>query len=200
MPFAGAEAPNGFLLCDGSEQLISSYPLLFNVIGYTYKAQGLLIGAATFAVPDLRGRFPLGPDNMNNGTLVPAVSNPTNYVTTIASNADRVTDIQADNIGLGNGSEQVSLSVDQLPEHKHDLRGTTSTGDKGLQYYAMRNSSDPITDVDVVAHTTNGPDSAGNGQFLTNSGGVDSPTLGNPINKMNPYLTLNYIIFTGTYA
>ncbi len=200
MPFAGTEVPNGFLFCDGSEQLISNFPLLFGIIGYTYKAQGLLVGASTFAVPDLRGRFPLGPDNMNNGTLVPAASNPENYITTISANADRVTDVQADNLGLGNGSEQVSLSVDQLPDHKHDLRGTTSTGDKGLQYYAMRNSSDPITDIDVVTHTTNGPDSAGNGQFLTNSGGVDSATLGNPINKMNPYLTLNYIIYTGTYA
>jgi microcystin-dependent protein len=199
MPFAGTAVPNGFLFCDGSEQLISNFSLLFGVIGYTYKAQGLLVGAATFAVPDLRGRFPLGPDNMNNGTLVPEKTNPTNYISSINATADRVTDVQADNVGLGNGSEQTTLSVDQLPDHKHDLRGTTSTGAKGLQYYAFRNSSDPITDVDVVSHTTNGPDSAGNGQYLTNSGGVDSGTLGNPLNKMNPYLTINYIIFTGTY-
>lgn len=199
MPFAGIDSPAGFLFCDGSEQLISNYPFLFGVIGYTYKAQGLLVGAATFALPDLRGRFPLGPDNMNNGTLVPDKNNTTSYISTITATADRVTDVQADNIGLGNGSEQTSLSVDQLPDHKHDLRGTTSTGGKGLQYYAFRNSSDPITDVDVVPHTTNGPDNAGNGQYLTNSGGVDNATLGNPVNKMNPYLTINYIIFTGTY-
>lgn len=204
LPFAGSAAPNGFLLCDGSEQLISAYPDLFAVIGYTYRSQSLLQGSSTFCVPDLRGRFALGADNMDNGTLVPDGSG--NYITTTldkngvpSSTANRVTDVTADNIGAGSGAEEVSLSVSQLPEHKHDMRGTTSTGDKGNQFYGIRNTSDPITDIDAVPHTTNGPDSLANGQYLTNSGGVDSPTLGQPVNKMNPYLTINYIIFTGTY-
>ena len=199
MPFAGTSAPNGFLLCDGSEQPISAYPQLFAVINYTYKAQGLLLGSSTFALPDLRGRFSLGADNMTNGTLVPDKTSPSTYITTISATADRVTDVTADSIGLGNGLEDMMLEITQLPDHKHDLRGTTASGDKGSQYYAIRNTSDAISDVDVVPHTTNGPDSLGNGQYLTNSGGVDSATLGSAINLMNPYLTLNYIIFTGTY-
>lgn len=204
LPFAGAAAPNGFLLCDGSEQLISAYPDLFAVIGYSYRAQTLLQGSSTFCVPDLRGRFALGADNMDNGTLVPDPLG--NFITTTldkngspSATANRVTDVTADNIGAGNGEEEVSLTISQLPDHKHDMRGTTSTGAKGNQFYGIRNTADPITDIDAVPHTTNGPDSLANGQYLTNSGGVDSPTLGQPVNKMNPYLTINYIIFTGTY-
>jgi len=205
LPFAGTTAPNGFLLCDGSEQLISSYPVLFAAIGTTYNGAAPLVGASTFRVPDLRGRFALGADNMDNGTLVPTPGG--SFVSSIidkdgnpGTTANRVTDITADNIGAGSGQEETTLSVSQLPDHKHDLRGTTASGTKGNQYYATRNSPDPITDIDAVPHTTNGPDAPANGQYLTNSGGIDNPTLGQPVNKMNPYLTINYIIFTGTYV
>jgi hypothetical protein len=73
-PFAGSASavPTGYLLCDGSEVLTAEYPTLFSVIGYTYKASASLIGLATFALPDLRGRFPLGKDDMDNGIEVPA--------------------------------------------------------------------------------------------------------------------------------
>ena len=51
---AGANAPSGFLKCNG--QLISrtTYASLFAVVGTTYGAGD---GSTTFAVPDLRGEF-----------------------------------------------------------------------------------------------------------------------------------------------
>jgi microcystin-dependent protein len=69
MPFAGIELPNPpggtwWLLCDGSTVDKSDYPNLFSAIGYTY---GKTIIASQFKLPDLRGRFPLGFDDMNNG-------------------------------------------------------------------------------------------------------------------------------------
>jgi microcystin-dependent protein len=196
-PFAGTVVPVGYLLCDGAEQLIANYPELFTAIGYTYKALGLLQGVSTFALPDLRGRFPLGKDSMNNGTAVPSLIDGS-LITTIDPAADRVTDVTADTVGLSNGTEEKDIAVTNLPDHKHDLKGTDTSGGKGNQYYAIRNSPDPITDVDVVPHTGNGPDAAGTGQYLTNSGGVQtSGSLGIPVNIMNPYLTINYIIFTG---
>jgi len=196
-PFAGTVVPVGYLLCDGAEQLIANYPELFTAIGYTYKALGLLQGVSTFALPDLRGRFPLGKDSMNNGTAVPSLIDGS-LITTIDPAADRVTDVTADTVGLSNGNEEKDIAVTNLPDHKHDLKGTDTSGGKGNQYYAIRNSPDPITDVDVVPHTGNGPDAAGTGQYLTNSGGVQtSGSLGIPVYIMNPYLTINYIIFTG---
>lgn len=52
LPYAGASAPGGFLLCDGATGLsTTTYADLFAVIGYTYGGSG-----ATFSLPDLRGR------------------------------------------------------------------------------------------------------------------------------------------------
>lgn len=69
-PFAGDVPPSGYLLCDGSEQSQSAFPTLFSVLGFKYKAAGLLIGFQTFALPDLRGRVALGRENMENGNTV----------------------------------------------------------------------------------------------------------------------------------
>ena len=195
-PYAGPTPPNGYLLCDGSEYLISQYPELYAVIGYTYKALGLLQGLATFAVPDLRGRFPLGQDSMFSGNTVPLAPTGATSGTTVTSSANRVTDVTADIIGNGNGTEEKAIEVQNLPEHKHDLKGTDSLGNKGNQFYGVRNSPDPITDVDAVAGS--GLDTGAVAQFLSNSGGIQNTALTDvPLNVMNPYLTVNYIIFTG---
>lgn len=54
--FAGNYAPQGWLLCDGSELPISQYPNLFAVLSTTFGGNG----AQTFCVPDFRGRLPVG--------------------------------------------------------------------------------------------------------------------------------------------
>ena len=59
--FAGADAPEGWLLCNGAEINRTTYATLFGVISTTY---GVGNGNTTFHLPDLRGRFPLGLDNM----------------------------------------------------------------------------------------------------------------------------------------
>jgi microcystin-dependent protein len=57
MPFAGTQVPQGWLPCDGSLVSREDYASLFAVVGATY-GQG--DGSTTFALPDLRARFPLG--------------------------------------------------------------------------------------------------------------------------------------------
>lgn len=57
--FAGASAPSGYLLCDGSEVSRTTYADLFAVIGENYGAGD---GSTTFLVPDLRGEFIRGFD------------------------------------------------------------------------------------------------------------------------------------------
>jgi microcystin-dependent protein len=56
-PFAGANAPTGWLLCDGSAQLRTAYAALFAVIGTIY---GPGDGSTTFNLPDGRGRTLMG--------------------------------------------------------------------------------------------------------------------------------------------
>jgi microcystin-dependent protein len=53
--FGGNFAPVGWLACNGSLLPISQYDVLFNLIGTTYGGDG----QNNFALPDLRGRFPL---------------------------------------------------------------------------------------------------------------------------------------------
>lgn len=56
--FAGAAAPAGWLLCDGSSQLRATYPALFTAIGTTYGS----VDGTHFTLPDMRGRVPFGVD------------------------------------------------------------------------------------------------------------------------------------------
>lgn len=54
---AASTAPSGFLVCDGSSVLTTSYPALFAAIGYSYGGSG-----TSFNLPDLRGEFIRGAD------------------------------------------------------------------------------------------------------------------------------------------
>jgi len=55
MPFGASTPPSGALMCDGLAYSTATQQRLFNAIGYTYGGSG-----ATFNVPDLRGRAPVG--------------------------------------------------------------------------------------------------------------------------------------------
>lgn len=55
--FAGATIPIGYLLCDGSEQKIASYPALAAVLGALY---GTASDSDYFVLPDLREAVPKG--------------------------------------------------------------------------------------------------------------------------------------------
>lgn len=54
--FGGNFAPEGWFFCDGRMLSINQFQVLFAVIGTTYGGDGV----NTFAVPDLRGRVPVG--------------------------------------------------------------------------------------------------------------------------------------------
>lgn len=198
-PFAGNSGtiPSGYLLCDGSEVPTATYGSLFAVLGYSYKPQLKLLGSATFALPDLRGRFPLGADNMNNGISVPSKADPSTLTTTnldkdgvtLSSVANRVTDITANTVGNGKGNQNVTLNVSNLPDHEHTLNNGTA------QYYA---SGIPGGTADVAATPGYGMPTTSTGYGYPGSGGVSSSSqLNTAVDIMNPYQTINYIIFTG---
>lgn len=55
--FAGATAPPGYLLCDGTAVSRSTYSALFTTIGIAYGAGN---GTTTFNLPNLQNRIPVG--------------------------------------------------------------------------------------------------------------------------------------------
>lgn len=177
LPYGGNAAPNNWLLCDGTQYRIADYPALFEAVGYNFGGRTTL-PSGFFRVPDLRGRLPLGADNMGGDSAN----------TVIAESADVV--------GATSGSETAQVLVQNLPEHKHDMRG-----DSGDQYYAIRDVSGTPNDDAAIIYDA--PTATGNGQALSNSGSVVTSlgeTLGTPLNIMNPTITLNYIIYTGRNA
>ena len=153
--FAGSTAPTGWLMCDGSVVSRTTYATLFSVIGTTY---GSGDGSTTFKLPDLRGRTPIG---VNDSTL----PNGRNQDTTGLSERSR---------GTYDGKEKVTLTVDQMPSHHHDVtyaqynRGTGSATASALQY---------------TGYTKQTSDTGG-GQAHEN---------------MQPFAIVNFIICTGKF-
>lgn len=105
--FAGDLIPAGYVECDGRAISRTQFNRLFSVLDTKF---GVGDGATTFNVPDLRGRFVLGRDNMGG------------------TSADRVTAPEADSLGAGAGEDKVTLSVAQLPSHTHSYVVASSAG------------------------------------------------------------------------
>ncbi len=94
--FAGSFAPAGWVICDGRLLAISENDALYAIVGTTYGGDGI----NTFAVPDLRGRLPVGQGN--GPGLSPRV------------------------IGQQFGVESVTLLTTQIPSHNHSFNASTA--------------------------------------------------------------------------
>lgn len=191
LPYAGINIPDNFLLCDGSEVEKNKYPQLFDVIGNNY---GIATrGVNTFKLPDLRGRFPLGRDNMDNQERIPAIEG--GFTLGGGGNADRVGGIQADQLGGSGGQSNVNLGISNLPEHVHNLRPIGSS----RQFNAVRIDTTVVPGVSPGPGL--GPTTPNGAQYLNNTGGIDTEgSLGTPVSVQNPFLTINYIIRSGPPA
>tara|TARA_B110000503_G_C7162420_1_gene420273 strand:+ start:190 stop:2181 length:1992 start_codon:yes stop_codon:yes gene_type:complete len=167
MPYAGSTAPAKWAFCYGQVVSTSTYSALFTAIGYAYDTS---LTSTSFRLPDMRGRLPLGADNIGG------------------TSANRVTAPTADVIGQSFGAESVTISVSNLPDHDHSLMG-----DAGTQFYSVTNvtggSDSNSTGISII-----GGDS---GTGLSVSGGINGWTSQENLNIMPPYLTVNYIIYTG---
>ena len=110
-PYAGSALPVGYLWCDGTNKSRLTYPGLFGAIGIRYGAGD---GSTTFGLPDMRGQFALGLDNMG-GT-------PAGRVTSASFNG-----AQALTLGGVGGEETHLLTIAEIPSHNHAGK-TLSTG------------------------------------------------------------------------
>ncbi|MBD5251392.1 MAG: tail fiber protein [Barnesiella sp.] len=99
--WAGANVPDGYLLCNGQTYKQSDYPELFKALGTTFNNAVAADGKqyqtdpGFFRVPDLRGRSVVGLHD---------------------------TDPDYTARGSGGGTKSVILSTDQLPAHAHTVK------------------------------------------------------------------------------
>lgn len=89
-------APAGWLLCDGSVLNMSAYPILGALLLDTYGGDGI----NTFALPDFRGRSPLG---VGNGT---ATGHTNHTLGQKAGNENAIVVSHSHKIGADDGSRQ----------------------------------------------------------------------------------------------
>lgn len=102
LPFAGINAPTGYLFCDGDAISRTTYSSLFGIIETNY---GVGDGSSTFNVPDLRGRVIAGQDDMGGVSA--------NRLTGLSGG------VNGDNLGATGGSETHTLTVNEIPAHTH---------------------------------------------------------------------------------
>ena len=90
--FAGTYAPTDWAFCNGQLLSISGATSLFALIGNTYGGDG----KTSFALPDLRGRVPIGYGTGPGLSPYP--------------------------LGTRAGLETVQLSLDEMPVHRHSVQ------------------------------------------------------------------------------
>jgi len=145
-------APAGWQLCQGQLLSISNFEALFNLIGTTYGGDG----QNTFALPDLRSRIPI-----HQGTLA---GGPT-YV-----------------IGEQSGTETVTITTNQMPQHNHLLNAQSANG----------NQPSPLGGVwagsPLDQYSSGAPTTTMSASLVALSGGSQ------PHDNMPPYLCVNFAI------
>jgi len=186
MPYAGASAPTGYLLCDGSSVSSSTYLALHAVISNTYGGTAYTgAGALSFNLPDLRGRLPMG---AGTGT----------GLNSSGTGAPSGTAQTARTAGQWGGEETNLLSTTEMPSHNHG--GATQGGGS--------HSHTPAGSIGNVGLGTNNLAVAGGSQWgfttsatITNTVAnhthtIDAQGGGGRHNNVPPFVVLNYIIKT----
>jgi microcystin-dependent protein len=193
---------------------------LYNVIGYIYGAENSLLGVNSFKLPDLRGRFALGLDNMNNYgniagfTQVKDSSN--NNVNTGGQigAAGRVGGATGMTLGGSAGSQNVVLDPTNVPNHSHTVSDAGHQHNEDQLFSQFNSANNGTAPVDrngnsfqyYTGAANDGDGNSGNPiWFYTKTAsattgitvGSVTGTSGQAANVMNPYLSINYIIYAG---
>jgi len=202
--FGGASAPAGWLLCDGAQIAIASYPALAGVCGMRHGAHTNGSGGAGsthFLLPDLRGRVAvglgvgvgddaIGVGAIIGGTALADVTTGTLFGAETVTLTEAQSDVVAHTHSLGNTSHTHTTAA---VAHTHPINYLSGGGS-----YASGG-----------AVTWTQPDGGGGSTFSTTStaAAIDSATSGitlgtaaavaaNAHTNLQPFLVAAYIVKT----
>jgi len=158
--------PKGWAFCDGQLLPINQNQVLFSLLGTTYGGNG----QTNFALPDLRGRVPIGVHDQNHP------------------------------LGEGSGVETVTIVATAMPQHTHalDVSSLTATARCGSGVGNVPTPVDTVPAVEVpgdtLAYSTAAPDANMSAAAATLSPVVSTVGGSQPHENRQPYLGLNYCI------
>lgn len=187
LPYAGASAPSGYLMCQGQAVSRSTYAALFTVIGTTY---GVGDGSTTFQLPNLQDRVPVGAGSSFHLAGIGGAAAVSIGVANLPSHDHPTID--------GGHAHQFTV-----PPHRHRVKGVNVNQDPvggapvRFGFIRVNGAADflsTLDDFDDEVSYSQGVPSTG----MTNaaySGVQVGSTGGNqPISVMQPYMVLHYII------
>lgn len=175
--FAGSYAPRNWMNCEGQLLPIAQYNVLYAVLGITYGGDGI----SNFALPDLRGRVPVGQGYLPGGTRP--------YYQ-----------------GYKGGRERAILDYANMPEHNHNVKVDVNVDvavkipvnstESGAQvptdlYLGKSSSSETYTDSKTAGSYLADPEVTTTDTAIVTehvAGG------GEPFDVLQPYQVIRYII------
>ena len=151
--FAGNFAPNGWMFCEGQTLPISENEVLFQLIGTTYGGDG----QETFNLPNLASRVPIHAGTGPDGTTY--------------------------QLGEMAGTEQETLTTQQIPNHTHPFTASGDVGDQASPANLLiANSNGPTPYIEDVAGSP----------LNINAIGIQGGS--QPHENIQPFLCINFII------
>ena len=160
-------APKGWALCNGAVLPVNQNQALYSLIGNFYP--GTVQTGVTFALPDLRGRVPMGAQHFTSG------------------------------FGVQGGAETVQLTVATTPPHTHNAMVTAAAPNAPLPDNALFTSiqATPSSGVSYNAYAT-APAQWPSAVALA-GGTVQTVGAGQPHNNMQPFAVVNFAICLSGY-
>lgn len=151
--FAGNFAPNGWMFCEGQTLPIAENEVLFQLIGTTYGGDG----EETFNLPNLASRVPIHMGTGPDGTTY--------------------------QLGEMAGTEQETLTTQQIPIHNHAFLGSSTIGTE-----AAAAGGFPANATTLQPYVQETPSAAFAPTSITPAGGSQ------PHENTQPFLCINFII------
>lgn len=179
LPFAGATAPQGWILCDGSAVSRTIYAALFAAIA---SAHGSGDGSTTFNIPDYRGRIIRGRDG--------GIARDPDRASRTAANAGGNT---GDNVGSVQGQATKTPGTAFTTAQQSLSSGTATSG--GVDHtHGTGNGTYPNFAVVIsspTAQVAGGAASANINNWISATGGASTYLHTHPVTGTCPASTVN---------
>jgi len=178
LDYAGATAPSGYLLCDGSNYSTTTYAALFAAIGYAWGGSG-----TSFNVPDMRGRVSIGAGSgtgLTNRTL--ATKSGEEYHTLVTAETPLATHTHTFTVPSSTGTTNTGTSSSVSLNTSGGSTGTGATG-----------GGTTGTGTTGTGNTGTTTTSAGTGSISSGVTGTGNAAIADPGHSHGPPAAGNYI-------